>query len=128
MASTDEDRDKSKKVLVSVTMISRQRFAAVATLVMSDETERILTGNCFMVERKHWESKVVKEEPKIFRCMHRVSIYLFNDLLRRIRNKIEMHRTETAIRSSESPICAEPRLEMTIRYLSIGRTNLGHKK
>lgn len=68
-----------------------------------------------------WQSHIAKEGPLVFMLMYRVTIFHFNELLRGVEMKIKTDEMDMAIRSAGSPVCAEVRLGMTLRYIAGGQ-------
>ena len=127
-SSSDED-----EICLLAAIGARRRFAAAASVILHEESERIDVAKRKSALRKDWQGHVAREGHDVFRRMYRMDLYTFNDLLERIRFKIETEDVEMAIKSSGSPVCAEIRLAMTLRYLAGGtvwdiRSNFGVSK
>lgn len=100
---------------------ARCRFAAAVAVVIAEEAEGVVPARRRHADRKNWKVHVCIEGPRVFRRLYRMDVYYFNDLLSRIKSKLETRNEEVAMRSSISVVCPEIRLNMTLPYLISGK-------
>lgn len=129
MSSSSESSTTGRKRKIAA-VFARRRVLAAAFVSMEEESIEPTLMRRRTTTRKDWQGHLLEEGGRVFRKMYRMDVYYFNDLLRRIRKYIETKDVEMAVRSCGTPVCAEIRLAMTLRYLAGGqvwdiRSNFG---
>lgn len=102
--------------LMTAAISARRLFASIAAVTRAEGADSVTPTTRQKAERKDGQAHFCKEGPCIFRKMYRMTVFVFNNLLSGVKKKTETYNDDMAVMFSESPVCVEVRLAMTLRF------------
>ena len=121
MDSESSSTSSYETKLAVAAIVARRRLISASIFLASTIYTTIPKKNRQLSTRKDWVEYVAKEGSRVFKRMYRMDLVNFNQLLDRIHRQITTFDCEMAVSSSVSPVCAEIRLSMTLRYLGVAQ-------